>query len=143
MFALLTWNISSGLPSAICSPFFDPTGSVIWVKVATYFVVTLQFTSWVVITSNNTYLMVSLRRFQKKNTPKLVTSDHLNLSLLIQLIVLMVSNTICWLPSGAIYITCLYLDKYPLDLIVWTTVVFTCVSATIIPIVFIFKFVKK
>ena len=71
------------------------------------------------------------------------TSIHLNSSPVIQLIILISSSIISWLPSGAINITCLYLNKYSLDLAVWTTVVFTCFSATINPTVFIFKSMKK
>ena len=60
-----------------------------------------------------------------------------NLSLEIQLFVLTGSNILCCTPADCIYLTSMLLDKYPVDMMIWITIIITSINSIINPIVFI------
>ena len=63
--------------------------------------------------------------------------------LITQLIILSLSNIMCWLPSGAIFINTMFLDRYPMELILWTIIAIGPINAIVNPCVNIFTTVRK
>ena len=57
--------------------------------------------------------------------------------LIIQLVVITVSNIICWFPSNSIYITAMFSSTYPISLLIWTTVIGLPINSLINPLTFI------
>ena len=57
--------------------------------------------------------------------------------LFIQIFLVTVSNILCWMPSGIIYLVALFLKKYPINLIIWSTIAITSINSVINPVVFI------
>ena len=55
----------------------------------------------------------------------------------IQIFIVTVSNILCWIPSGIIYLVALFLKKYPVNLIIWSTIAVTPINSVINPVVFI------
>ena len=60
-----------------------------------------------------------------------------------QMIVLTSSSILCWIPSGTIFLVSLYLDKYPMVMIIWTIAFVVPITSIINPIVFIITTLKK
>ena len=59
-----------------------------------------------------------------------------NSTVIFQIITLTVSNIICWIPSGIIYLTSTFSDKYPINIASWVQIVLTPINSIIDPIVF-------
>ena len=59
-----------------------------------------------------------------------------NSTVIIQIITLTISNIICWIPSGIIYLISTFSNKYPIDIAIWTPIVLTPINSIIDPIVF-------
>lgn len=57
------------------------------------------------------------------------TSDDSTLSLILQLVLVTSSNIICWLPSTGVFLSTLILSEYPVEMVLWTTVVFMPVNS--------------
>ena len=61
----------------------------------------------------------------------------------VQILLITPSNVICWVPSGIIFLTSTFLDKYPIEIIFWTKVSVTTLNSLINPIIFAWSTVKK
>ena len=69
-----------------------------------------------------------------------------NTLLIIQLIVITLSNILCWFPVNAVYVSAMFLPTYPtypVDLVIWSTVLGLPINSLINPIVFIIISVRK
>ena len=139
---LLSYFLIKENPTALCSPFVDPTNSIILVKIFTWLSVIIQIfaISFICFTYGNL-----IKTFKKSNdTMKTAMSMKRSIvPLLIQLITVTISNIICWIPSSIIYLTSMLIDKYPVEMLVWTVVVIVPINSIINPIVFIITTVRK
>ena len=115
----ITGNIST---ISICLPFIDPTSSQFIIKLITWFVVISQLATSFVIMTIHICLLKELRKSQR-NIQKSKSKEKSNLSLIIQLLIITVSNIVCWLPAACVYILAFFLSTYPIDLVIWTTVI--------------------
>lgn len=136
-----TWYFYGKVPHSLCSPFVDPSKSFVSVKITTIAVNVLQLLSPLSIICCYIKLLLEYEKSQKtfsqtsaKRTP--VTS------LLPQIVTFIVSNTLCLFPSGIIYFLGMTMDKYPLDMVVWTVVGVSSVNAIVYPVVFTINTVK-
>ena len=124
----------------LCLPFLDPSNSQIIVKLIVWFTVVTQMATSVGIAIMHCLLFTKLRQsqyeIQKSKTDK-------NLPLAIQLIMITVLNILCWLPTGCVYISAMFLANYPIDLAIWTTVIGLPINSIINPFVFIVTTVRK
>ena len=66
-----------------------------------------------------------------------------NTTLMIQIIIITASNTLCWIPSGIIYLISLFMKKYLIDMVTWATIAITPVNSIINPVVFIVTTIRK
>ena len=119
------------IPSNLCSPFIDPTDSLIEIKISTWLVTLFQwiYLSFIIFMNIilNNHLKLSLK-------VGIITSKIKSGTITMQFMLVTASNLICWLPSGIIYVTSLLVSKYPTDLLIWTTVIITPINAVINPI---------
>ena len=60
----------------------------------------------------------------------------LNLQVIVHLIVITGSNILCWFPANGIYVATMFLSSYPIDLIIWTSIICLPINFIINPIVF-------
>ena len=109
------------LPLSLCLPFIDPTNSIIMIKIITWFVVITQsFTSIVIVIL---YIILAYRISEsKKNIRKSTIKDNSSSLLIVQLVIITSSNILCWFPPNIIYISAMFLSRYPTELVIWTTV---------------------
>ena len=54
----------------------------------------------------------------------------------IQFIVFATSNIICWITTGIIYITCMFLEKYSIEMVIWVVAVISPINSLINPVMF-------
>ena len=60
-----------------------------------------------------------------------------------QVVIVTFSNLMCWIPSKIIYISTLFMSKYPTDLFIWTTIAVTPLNSMIDPLVFVVSTMKR
>ncbi len=134
--------LQAGIPTGLCSPFLDPAGNAIFVKIFTWINSVLNFGSLVFITFSNVLLFRAIQnsQFHVRNFSS-KTKDLT--SLVFQQCVIVMSNTVCWIPSGVIFLTALYLKQYPVEMPVWTTICVSTINSLINPIVFIVTTLRK
>ena len=137
----LIFKITEGnLTISLCLPFVDPTGSKLLIKMITWFCVLSQFATSVGIMSMHFILVVEIRRSQK-NIQK--SKQNCEVPLLIQLVMITASNILCWYPTGCVYISAVFLSTYPIDLVIWTTVIGLPINSIINPCILISTTVRK
>ena len=137
---LIFKSTNTAVTISICLPFLDPTGSQITVKLIIWLCVITQIITSIVIMVMHCLLLNKLRQSQK-NIRKSNTDN--NIPLAIQLIMITVSNILCWLPTGCVYISAIFLANYPVDMIIWTTVIGVPINSVINPFIFITTTVRK
>ena len=134
LIGLIYKKIYYSFPTSLCLPFIDPTHSVKLLQAVTVFVTTFQIISSLFICANYVILLTKLKssqRQQEKSSKKSLKS------VISQLVVVTVSNLLCWLPSDIIYLSSLFISEYSIDLVIWTTIVVSPINSIINPIVFI------
>ena len=140
MVMLFTKYIHEKMPLSLCLPFLDPTSSLLTIKVITWCTVfTESFTSVVIIVMH--FLLIIKVNESHKNITR--SSQLLNISLIIQLVIITLSNIICWFPANAIFVSVMFLSRYPTELVMWTTVIGIPVNSIINPSVFLIILWKK
>ena len=140
LIALIFKSVNDFITIGICLPFLDPTDSELLVKLIIWFTVITQVTTSVVILIMHCLLLNQLRLSQNK-IQKSKTEN--NLPLVIQLIMITVSNILCWFPTACVYITAMFSRTYPIDLVIWTTVLGLPINSILNPFIFIVTTVRK
>ena len=123
------------LPLNLCLPFVDSTNSILLTKAIAWCVAIIQVIISVLILALHSLLVQNLRQYQMEMGQD-KNKDHSDKTIIIQLALITVSNIICWLPTNIIYLTSLFLPRYPTDLVIWTTVLVTPLNSMINPTVF-------
>ena len=124
------------VPFKLCSPFLDPSDSIVTIKIITLVIVDVQLISAIVILVIY-FLMVKYLKDYKSNFIEKMYTKKLHLSLYLQVCIVTASNVLCWIPIGIIYMVIMLIDKYPINLINWSTITITPINSVINPIVFI------
>ncbi len=123
------------LPLSLCTPFVDPTKSLV-TAFLTWLVVVTQLVTSVTILVLHILLVTSLKESQKR-TAEMKRGHESNTALIIQLILLTVSNMLCWFPTNIIYVLTMFLKRYPTELAVWTVVGVTPINSIVNPSLFL------
>ena len=132
-------HVHKVIPLTICTPFVDPTNSIYFIKVLTFVVVILQFGATLLILFAYSLLFKNLTTYPK---PFQIARKSYSLTFS-QIITVALSNIMCWIPSGLIYLLSIILSEYPMDIVIWTAIVITPVNSFINPSVFIILSIKK
>ena len=124
------------VPLSICSPFVDPTNSVMLTKFITLLTVITQFIAVIFILAAHITMLKNIRK-SRECVHKDMIYEPFDRKLLSQVIIVSGTNILCLIPSGTTYLLSMFLDKYPIDMIIWTTVAVTPINSIINLIVFI------
>ena len=130
------------IPTVLCSPFFDPSGSVFLIKMIIFMTGTLEIISIIFILFVYTKLIIELKKPQE-NFKLSNTKCKTNRSLFIHIMVLSTSNVLCWVPSSIIYYYCMIMEIFPVELMFWVTISIIPINSIINPIVFIITELRK
>ena len=124
----------------LCLPFIDPTGSQLIIKLITYITTGTQFGTSITIVIMHILLIMEVINFQKEIEK---CGKETNVALITQLLFVTLSNILCWFPAGCVYISATFLSTYPIDLVIWITVIGIPVNSIINPSIFIITTVRK
>ncbi len=83
---------------------------------------------------------VKLVKALKKSQANLegqVSKQHTNQAIIVQLVTATVSSMMCWIPSSAVYLVSLLIERYSIDMVLWTTTVVMPFNSVVNPIIFI------
>ena len=128
--------------TSLCLPFVDSTESQLSIKILTWFTVLTQLTTSVGIMTMHFLLVFQIRRSQNRIQKSKIAYDF-NVILIIQLVTITTSNILCWGPAGIIFISAMFLPTYPLDLVIWTTVIVLPINSIINPCIFVSTTIRK
>ena len=128
------------LPLNLCLPFVDPTNSILLIKLIAWSVAFVQTMISIVIIALHLFLVQNLRHSQKMAKS---SAENSNKSIIMQLALITTSNIICWVPTNVIYLTSLFLQRYPTDLVIWTTILVTPLNSVVNPAVFAATSVRR
>ena len=95
------------IPSQLCSPFLNPVKTNYIAKSFLWLIVIIQCVAAMSIITLYFYLIRELKKSQEK-LKKAISQKQSNFALLFQLIIITVSNLLCWLPSSSIYLMTKY-----------------------------------
>ncbi len=129
------------LPVSFCLPFIDPEGSVHLMKAIVWFTLTSQAASSITIFILHIILWRAVEKSFKQF--KHMRPVDNNIFMFIQLLFITVSNIFCWLPANVIFAIAMFLNKFPMDLIIWTTIVVLPLTAVVNPAVFVCTSIRK
>ncbi len=123
------------LPLNICSPFTDPTSLNVPIRVVTWFTVFSTTLASAAIIWLHMMLVSNLEKSQQ-NIRRSTSNDN-NATLVFQLIAVCVSNILCWVPANIVHLSAMFLSKYPIGMIVWTTVAVAPINSLMNSLVYI------
>ena len=132
--------VHTSVPTNLCLPLLDPTNSVLVISILTWFVVSSQLVTSVVILC--THILLVNKVYESQKATRKSKSDD-NTSLVVQLLVITLSNILCWLPVNTLYISAMFLSTYPVNLVSWSTVIGIPVNSIINPSVLTVICIKK
>ncbi len=139
---ILTWVLLTSIPFILCSPFVDPTDSAIVIDVLTWVVVIFQISAAIFIIVVYIILVRSLKKSQN-TIQQAVSKKQSNIALIVQVIIITSSNILCWVPSGMIFLTSLFLDEYPVTMVIWITIAVAPSNSVVNPVVFAVTSLRK
>ena len=123
------------IPLYICSPFVDPTNSITLIKAFAWCSVVQQVISIIFILVTYILMVKELMKSQQV-IQNLMSRKSSNVSQMTHLIIITGSNLLCWTPSSVIYTLSMFMDTYPVNMIIWTTLAITPINSIINPIIF-------
>ncbi len=132
---ILTWVLLSLIPFILCSPFVDPMDSSVVISVLTWVVVIFQVGAAIFIIVVYMILVRSLKISQKA-IQQAASKKQSNVALIVQVIIVTSSNILCWVPSGVIFLTSLFLEEYPVTMVIWITIAVAPSNSVVNPVVF-------
>ena len=133
--------LSKVLPLNICTPFTDPTCSHVPISVVTWFTVFSTMLASAAIIWMHMMLVSNLEKSQQ-NIRRSTSNDN-NATLVFQLIAVCVSNILCWVPANIVHLSAMFLSKYPIGMIVWTTVAVAPINSLMNSLIYIVVCLKK
>ena len=142
IFTFLMMLTEKQLLLSLCFPLVDPSNSLFITKLTTWSVAIIQFITIHVIMICHFILIKNLRVSQKKvSSTNGLGKD--NFPIIFKLILITLSNVICWIPSNIIYLLLSFLHRYPIEIIVWTIISVTSLNSIIVPSVFVITSLRK
>ena len=132
----VTWITVKVIPISLCSPFVDPTHSVLIVQILACLVISVEMLAVNFILFVHQKLVLQLQKSQNMLHYS-VAKARSKKSLEMQLLILTVSAILCWIPTCITYLVCMVMDQYPTNLVPWVMVAVTPVNSVVYPAVFV------
>ncbi len=139
---VLTKQIEKELPMNMCLPFVDPRGASVSISVLTWLVVSLQTFTLISLAVFHSSLVLNITKAQRK-IEKAKSKTDSNTILIIQLLVLTGSNILCWVPANCVFLVAMFLASYPLEMVIWTTVLGVPFNSLVNPVFFTCIFMRN
>ena len=127
-------------PSIFCLPFIDPHYSSLGIRLFTIVFLFIKSSAIVLMTIMYTCMIQNIK---KPNENMQIFNQRRIFPVVIQVIILIISNFITWIVPTVIYLVCLFLKYHPKDTLAWTTVTIFPIKCIIDPIIFILVAPRK
>ncbi len=101
------------IPTDLCLPFVDPTHSVLTTSILTWVAAATHLVEIGVVI---TMCVILVLKVQKSSEAVRKSKSEGSAGLITQLVLLSVSNVLCWFPVDGIYLSIMFLPTYPLEL---------------------------
>ena len=141
-FTYIVLKTTESLPFSLCLPFFDPTGNIKLIRILTWLIAFIQWTSSALITVMHVQLCTHLSQAKKNDLKSLKKNDTSIKTTFVQLSAIAISNILCCFPTNAIFIAVMYLRAHTTDLILWAAVLGLPINAFLSPFIFITVYMK-
>ncbi len=108
-------------PNSLCLITVDPTKFVLLCRIVANCILCFHTTASILVIVMSFVLVKKFRESQEaisKSKSKSVSAASLSRTLCMTI----VSTTLCWFPSDAVFLTALFLPMYPINMILWTIV---------------------
>ncbi len=130
------------LPTSLCSPLVDPTHALLITNIQVWFFACTQTLSFPVITLFHILLVYNLLQSQRKIRQTKSHQDS-NKVLFTELALTTVSNMVSWFPVNSVYIVVMFMWRYPMSVIFWSTVAMMPINSIVYPAVFTVLWMKN
>ena len=131
-------------PTGFCSPVMDPTDQVLTIKIFTCLIAGCQLVAIFLIIVAYLSLISHLQKAPELGRcTKQTTKSKPLVKVTVKVIVCVISCTSCWIPSGVIFLTAIFLPQYPTLMLVWTAVAVVPINSIVNPVAFIAAAVRK
>ncbi len=137
---LLSLLLFKLLPFNLCLPFVDPSKTQILPNIVVALVTSLELASSIFIAVFYCLLVTAKKKSQNISSG---TSKNADKGMIFQLITVTLSNVLCWFPSGIMFVTCVFLDRYPIDMIAWITIFVLPINSIVNPVIFATTTLRK
>ena len=119
------------MPSSTCL-FLGETSKSLTVKMITILISSIQIGSFLNI------LIIYIIIINELNKPNITNfkSSRIDKQILVQSVLITITNALCWLPSSAIYITSVVMETYPTNLLIWNAILINPLNSVINPLIF-------
>ena len=126
----------------LCLPFVDPSGSVLVVKIISWYLIVSQSITPFIVTV--IYILLLMKYTEsRKSVGKIHSKENPEKFLKQQVVSSILLNFISWIPMNGIILTIMFLGKYPLDLIAWANILIYPLNSMVNPVLFIFSFKSR
>ncbi len=122
---------------SLCWYTADPASRNMLVTALTFILSTFHLLSLILISLFHAKLIISLKKRTTKAQGNNQTKKHISKSTICQLALILLSNLLSWIPPSIIFVTCVFLAKYPPHLFIWTVIVATPINSITNPVIFI------
>ena len=121
------------LPNNLCSPFVDHSDKSLIIWVATIVIAVIQLVTVIGTVSMYTLMIKEMIRSQIsiRSTKIKSSGGHI----IKHVMLLTTSKILCWIPASMIFLTALIVEKYPVEMVYWTTALIFPDNAITIPII--------
>ena len=124
------------LPFKLCSPFVDPSKSVMSIKILSISLIIFQLTIFFIIIYCYVHLSISLKESQEQLKISKGKS-YFSSFFLAQVFISICSIIFCWIPSNVVYVTTMFLNQYSIAIIEWTIVGIMPINSAVFPFLFV------
>ncbi len=133
---------NNAVPLQLCLPFVDPKNSLVIIQVLSWLAGISQALSSALVVGFN-FSIAKFMIVYKETTTGLGSAQKSYKSIFQQLAMVTVSNVLCWFPTSALYISAMFLTKYPIDLVTWAAVCVTPINSIVNPLIFNYSKYKQ
>ena len=130
------------VPFRLCSPLVYTPGSSSFFRVITLGLISFQMSACILIVLMYTKLWKTLK-MKDEEIGNILKQKQKSIAPYVQICILMFSNVLCWILGNMIYSVSVFMDQYPIHMMMWTTVLVSPINSVIHPIVFILIVSKK
>ena len=130
-----------GSPNNLCLPLVDPSDKSWIVYMITGIIAIVQLV--VIVLTTIPHVLIILQIKMSQNNIRFTSNVQSAAAIVKHVILLTMSMVLCWVPASIIFCSALFMNKYPMLMVYWTTVLIVPINAIVIPIVLTLNVQKK